>query len=58
MKPAPGTRTIPSPRTMIRIVSLTMILVAAIVTIQVMSVIMDLLDLNSLDQIWYLSWLS
>lgn len=58
MKPAFDTRSIHISRTLVRLLCVTVIASAILVTAQVMSALFQLLDLNSLDQIWYLSWLS
>ncbi|HYH13357.1 MAG TPA: hypothetical protein VD789_13450 [Thermomicrobiales bacterium] len=58
MKPAFDVRSIQISRTLVRLLCVTAIAAAILVTVQVMSALFQLLDLNSLDQIWYLSWLS
>lgn len=58
MKPPPGARMIASPRNLARIVSLTMAILATVVTIKVLGALLKLLDSVEVEQIWYLSWLS
>lgn len=58
MKPALDPQSIQVSRTLARLLCVVAITGMILATAQAMSALFELMDLNSLDEIWYLSWLS
>jgi hypothetical protein len=58
MKPALDPQSIQVSRTLVRLLCVVAITGMILATAQAMSALFELMDLNSLDEIWYLSWLS
>ena len=58
MKPALDPQSIQVSRTLVRLLCVVAITGMILATAQAMSALFELMDLNSLDKIWYLSWLS